>query len=145
MFGDKLKFQIPDSHFNDEFSRKKRGIPWFRQPKTVTSAPFSVDCRRKTQANVAHPSIHPAINHLLPSRWWAHTVHDYLRSHFPSDVREQTLKLTNQVKLLSLCLPQAPKWRCWQFISLKHQLYIKTLMHLKEIPGNNSSDRNCIC
>ncbi len=65
--------------------------------------------QEETQANVAHPSIRPTINHLLSSRRRAHTAHDYLRSHFLSVVREQTLKLTNQVKLLSLCLPAAPK------------------------------------
>ena len=36
------------------------------------------------------------------------------------------------MKLLPLYLPEAPKWRCWQFISLKHQLYINALMRLKK-------------
>lgn len=36
------------------------------------------------------------------------------------------------MKLLPLCLPEAPKWRCWQFISSKHQLYINALMRLKK-------------
>jgi len=35
---------IPDSHLSEEFSLMKRGVPWVRQPNTVTLAPFSVDC-----------------------------------------------------------------------------------------------------
>lgn len=54
-----VKFDLPDSHFSEEFSRKKRGIPWFRQPNTVTLAPFRVDCGRKHE----HMSFIPPSNH----------------------------------------------------------------------------------
>lgn len=76
----KCKFDIPDSQFSDEFSRKKRGIPWLRQPKTVRLAPFRVDCKKKQkQMPISLYNLH-----LLPLCWWANTDHDYLRPYFLS-------------------------------------------------------------
>lgn len=75
--------------------------------------------RRKHKQSTQMSFTQPSISHLLVLWRWANTAHDYLRPHFPSAVPQSTLKGTNQVKVISYCLPEVPTLRGCHVISLK--------------------------